>query len=102
MVFENLAFKYPRLKTILADGGYRGDDLAQLAKRYGWNLSVVLRPDESSKKFSVIPKRWIVERTFSWVENCRRLALDFEFLSESALAMLQTSFIMLLLNKLFK
>jgi putative transposase len=63
---------------------------------------VVLRPDESSKKFSVIPKRWIVERTFSWVENCRRLSMDFEFLSESALAMLQSSFIMLLLRKLFK
>ena len=101
-VLENLAYKYPRLKKILADGGYRGDDLAQSAKKYGWELSVVLRPDESSKKFHVLPKRWIVERTFSWIENCRRLALDFEFLSESALAMLQTSFIMLLLNKLFK
>lgn len=101
-VFKNLANKYPRLRTILADGGYRGEELAGEAKRYGWELSVVLRPDESSKKFSVIPKRWIVERTFSWVENCRRLSMDFEFLSESALAMLQSSFIMLLLNKLFK
>lgn len=63
-VFKNLANKYPRLRKILADGGYRGEELAEEAKRYGWELSVVLRPDESSKKFSVIPKRWIVERTF--------------------------------------
>lgn len=64
-VFKNLANKYPRLRTVLADGGYRGEELAKEAARYGWKLSVVLRPDESSKKFSVIPKKWIVERTFS-------------------------------------
>lgn len=64
-VFENLAYKYPGLKKILADGEYRGDDLAQSAKRYEWDLSVVSRPDESSKKFHVLQKRRIVERTFS-------------------------------------
>lgn len=100
-VFKNLANKYPRLRKILADGGYRGEDLSSEAAKFGLELSVVLRSDESPKKFSVIPKRWIVERTFSWIENFRRLSLGFKFLSESSLAMLQTSFIMLLLNKLF-
>lgn len=57
MVFENLAFKYLKLRKIIANGGYRGDDLIQSAKRYGWDFSVVLRPDESSKKFHVLPKR---------------------------------------------
>ena len=101
-VFKNPANKYPRLRTVLADGGYRGEEPAKEAARHGWKLSVVLRSDESSKKFSVIPKRWIVEWTFSWIENYRRLSMDFELLSESALAMLQSSFIMLLLNKIFK
>lgn len=100
-VFKNLANKYPRLRKRLADGGYRGEDLSSEAAKFGWELSVVLRSDESPKKISVIPKRWIVERTFSWIENFRRLSLGFKFLSESSLAMLQTSFIMLLLNKLF-
>ena len=54
-----LRFVFPRLKRIIADGGYRGK-LAEFVKNLGWELSVVLRPDESSKKFQVLPLRWIV------------------------------------------
>lgn len=98
-IFKNLANKYPRPRTVLSDGEYRGEELAKGTARHRWRLSVVLRSDESSKKFSVIPKRWIVERTFSRIEDCRRLSMDFGFFPESALAMLRSSFIMLLLIK---
>ena len=58
--------RFPRLKKILVDGGYQGEVLANIVKKdLGCELSVVLRPNESSEKFSVIPKRWIVERSFS-------------------------------------
>lgn len=92
---------YPRLKKIIADGGYRGK-LADTVNDFGWELSVVLRPEESSKKFQVLPLRWIVERTFSWIENYRRMTTDYEYNTESAEAMLQITFCQIMLKKLIK
>ena len=98
---EKLAHKFPRLKKILADGGYRGDGLKEMVrKKLGCQLEVVLRPDESPKKFNVIPLRWIVERSFAWLYNFRRIALDYEFHSESSEAMIQIAFSKIMLNKL--
>ena len=86
---------------ILADGGYQGDLAAWVKEKYGWDLEVVLRPKESSKKFNVIPNWWIVERTFSWLENYRRLTIDYEFLTETAEAMVSIAFIQIALNRFF-
>ena len=100
-VVKVMAGRFPRLKRILADGGYRGETLSnKIKKTLGCELSIVLRPDESPKKFSVIPKRWIVERSFAWIENFRRVALDYEFFSLSSLAMLQIAFSAIMLKKL--
>lgn len=96
---EQLRYIYPRLKKIIADGGYRGK-LADAVKELGWELSVVLRPQESSKKFHVLPLRWIVERTFSWIENYRRMTTDYEYKTESAEAMLQLTFCQIMLRKI--
>lgn len=96
-----LQHEFPRLKQIIADGGYRGK-LADTVKGYGWDLSVVLRPKESSKKFHVLPLRWIVERTFSWIENYRRMTMDYEFETGSAEAMLQITFCQIMLKKLIQ
>jgi len=101
-VIKNLSCKFPRLSKIIADGGYRGSLADWTYDKFGWILEVVLRPDECPSKFSVIPKRWIVERTFSWLENYRRIALDYEYSSESAEAMVQVSFIQIMLNRFFK
>ena len=88
-------------EKILADGGYRGDRLKETArKRLGCQFEVVLRPDEGPKKFNVIPLRWIVERSFAWLYNFRRVALDYEFYSESSEAMIQIAFSKIMLNKL--
>jgi transposase len=73
---EKLAYKFPRLAKILADGGYRGGLADWVKKKFGWILEVVLRPDECPSKFQVLPKRWIVERSFSWLENFRRLTIS--------------------------
>ncbi|WP_353478159.1 transposase [Phocaeicola barnesiae] len=93
------ASKFPRLVKILADGGYRGDLADWVKKKFGWILEVVLRPDECPSKFQVPPKRWIVERSFSWLENFRRLTIDYEFLAETAEAMVQIAFIQIMLNR---
>jgi len=98
---KKLAHKFPRLRKILADGGYRGDGLKEKVRRMlGCNLEVVLRPDESPKKFNVIPLRWIVEKSFAWLWNFWRIALDYEFYSESSEAMIQIAFAKIMLNKL--
>ena len=52
------------------------------------------RPDECPSKFQVLPKHWIVERSFSWLENFRKLTIDYEFLAET---MVQIAFIQIML-----
>jgi len=96
-----IAHKFPRLKKILADGGYRGEELKGLVRKtLGCQLEVVLRPHERPKKFNVIPLRWIVERSFAWLYNFRRIAMDYAFYSESSQAMIQIAFAKIMLNKL--
>jgi putative transposase len=99
---KELRYLYPRLQKIIADGGYGGEPLAAAVKEMGWELSVVLSPKESSKKFHVLPLRWIVERTFSWIENYRRMTIDYERKTETAEAMLQMTFCQIMLKKLSK
>ena len=70
-----MAFSLPRLKTIWADAGYTGDDLAQSCAGNGWDLVIVRRPQG---RFEVQPKRWIVERTLAWLLKSRRLMVDYE------------------------
>ena len=101
-VLEKLEYKFPRLRKILADGGYQGTLGDWVARKFGWVVEVVLRPNECPSKFQVIPKRWIVERTFSWLENFRRLTIDYEFLAETAETMVQVACIQMMLNKYFR
>lgn len=69
--------------------------------KFGWEPEVVLGPKESPKKSNVIPKRWIVKRTFSWPENYRRLTIDYEFLTETTEAIVEIAFIKIVLNRFF-
>jgi putative transposase len=101
-VIEKLQYKFPSLAKILAEGGYRGSLGDWVAEKFRWVMQVVLRADECHSKFKVLPKRWIVERSFSWLENFRRLTIDYEFLAEMAEAMLQLAFTQIMLKKYFK
>jgi putative transposase len=62
-------------------------------------LEVILRSD-TSNEFKVLPKRWIVERTFSWFESYRRLSKAFEYLPETSQAMIHLAMIKLMLNRI--
>ena len=88
------------LKIILADGGYRGEITAEVKKTFGYIIQVVLRSDKFEKKFKPIHKRWIIERTFSWFDNDRRLCRNYELLMETAEEMVKLSAIKHLLNKI--
>jgi transposase len=87
------------IKCIIADGGYRGDIISEVFEKFGYLLQVVLRSKEEKKDFKPIGKRWVVERTFSWFENDRRLCRNYELLMEFAEEMVKLSAIKLLLNK---
>jgi transposase len=83
------------------DGGYQGPQFQSALKKIvsGLNLEIVRRSD-AAKTFVVLPKRWIVERTFAWLNRCRRLAKDWECLNRKALAFLKLASIRLMLRKL--
>ena len=100
-VLESMRYKFPRLKRILADGGYRGDAVREMAgKLLRCELGIVLRSDKQADKFVPLPKRWIVERTFSWLENFRRLTIDYEYRADTHEAMMHIAAIKLFLNKI--
>ena len=91
---------FPFIERIFADGGYRGPATAAAVRAIGrWELEIVGRADGVSG-FKPLPKRWIVERTFSWLNRCRRLAKDFENLARTALAFLRLAMIRLMLRRL--
>src|SRR5262249_8200398 len=71
-----------RLELIWADGGYRGELMAWVKGKLGWTLQIVEKLGEHSG-FVVLPKRWIVERTFAWLSRQRRLSHDYERLPTS-------------------
>jgi len=69
--------RWPRLSHIWADGNYDGPLVAEVKSVYGYDLEIVVKPKEQ-QGFCVQPRRWVVERTFSWLGKCRRLSKDYE------------------------
>ena len=90
----------PRLKKIWADGAYSGEKLAgRLEERDGWELEIVER-DPQAEGFEVLPKRWIVERTFSWLVRNRRLSKNYERLVQTSETFIEIAMIRLILRRL--
>jgi transposase len=101
LVMATLFGLYPFLLKLYADGGYQGPQFKAALTRAlrQVNLQIVKRSD-TVKTFTVLPKRWIVERTISWLNRCRRLAKDWECLNRKALAFLRWASIRLMLRRL--
>ena len=97
-VLEKLKSGFPRLKLIWADGGYRGKLIDWTQAFGGWVLEIVKRNE--LHKFVVLPKRWIVERTFGWLGRYRRLSKDYEEQIPSCEAMVHLAMINLMLHRL--
>ena len=90
---------FPFIERILADGGYAGEKMVLVVCRTGaWNLEIVKRSD--ARGFEVLPKRWIVERTFAWISRNRRLARDFERYATTAAAFVRLAMIRIMLRRL--
>ena len=92
--------RWPWLRHIFADGGYAGPKLrAALRKVAKFTLQIVKRTDKA-KGFEVLPRRWVVERTFAWLGRCRRLAKDWEKSIDSAEAWMLIAHIRILTRRL--
>lgn len=90
---------FPRLKVVFADGGYRGDFETQVKKAYKWLLEIIRKPF-GVKMFVLLPKRWIVERTFAWLTNQRRLSVDYERSVKVSEAMIQLAMVRIMIRRL--
>ncbi|WP_022674702.1 IS5 family transposase, partial [Novosphingobium sp. B-7] len=85
-VLATIRHRFPWLRHVFADGGYAGDKLrGALADMGQWTIEIIKRSD-TAKGFEVLPRRWVVERTFAWLGRCRRLAKDWETSTASSTA----------------
>ena len=90
----------PRLRLVWADGGYRNDALMErIFHRTGIQV-VIVNHRIATSGFQRQPNRWIVERTFAWLGNARRLSKDYELYFKSSAAMIYTAMIRLMLRRL--
>ena len=89
-----------QIKLVWVDGGYRGEDLLNyVEKLWQWVWQVVLRTDQE-KGFKILPRRWVVERTFAWLLNARRLNKDYEKNRKNSQSIVYLAMFPLLLNRL--
>ena len=95
------SYTTPRDTThVFADGGYAGPKLRGALKPAGaWSIQIVKRSG-TARGFEVLPRRWVVERTFAWLGRCRRLAKDWEKTIASAEAWIDVSHIRLTIRRL--
>ena len=99
LVIDKLRGRFPRMRLVWADAGYAGKLIEWVWALTGWALEIVKRPRDSHH-FQVLPRRWVVERTFAWLSRCRRLSKDYEALSETTEAWIYSAMTRLMLKRL--
>jgi putative transposase len=78
LVLKSILQRWPWLRHVFTDGGYAGPKLRGALQKVGKFTLEIIKRSNSAKGFEVLPRRWVVERTFAWLGRCRRLAKDFE------------------------
>lgn len=91
--------KYPRLRKIFADGGYAGPKLASALAGQPVEIEIVKRTDKDGG-FKVIRRRWVIERTFSWLRRNRRLMVHYEAIAMIAVNFAKLAMISVMLKRL--
>jgi len=101
LVLAKAKDKYPDLQLIWADGGYRGKLIEWTKDECDWTLQIVKRTDDiQGQGFKILPRRWVVERTFGWLNKYRRLSKDYEAKPETTETLIKIAMIQLMLNRL--
>ena len=96
-VLMRLFCRFDSITTVLADGGYTGKLIDWAKDMFGYSVEIVQRNEQHL--FRVLPKRWIVERTFAWLNWSRRLSKDYEIRHTSAESMIHIAFAHMLLRR---
>lgn len=99
LVFARLGGSAKKLRRIWVDGTYRGKLMEWVIEHCHFLLQAVLRSDKQ-KGFVVLPRRWVVERTFAWLTQCRRLGKDYEVLPKSSEALIYIAMTRLMTRRL--
>ncbi len=102
LVLERIRHRFSRLRLIWADGGYAGQLVQWVWNFRPWRrlrLEIVKRTDDMAG-FKLLPRRWVVERTFGWLGRYRRLSKDYEYRTENSEAMIHLSMIHLMVRRL--
>jgi transposase len=100
LVLDKIRNRFPWLQLLWADSGYHAHQVdAAIEKIPVLRLEIIKRSDEA-KGFVVLPRRWVIERTFSWFGRNRRLAKDFENLAQSLLAFVTLACIQIAIRRL--
>ena len=99
LVLARMWRRFPRLRLIWADGGYAGKLIDYVCYWYWLVLTIVKRSDDQ-KGFKVLPRRWVVERTFGWLMNYRRLCRNYECWPETSEAVVKMAMIHIMLRRL--
>lgn len=103
LVLAVLLKRFGWLQCIFADSGYAGELVnwcKRLLPRRGVRLEIVKRKDADAHRFAILPKRWIVERTFGWLSKSRRLSKDYEYRTENSEAIILIAATRLMLARL--
>ena len=105
----DLQGELPKLAVLWADAAYTGRFREWVRQERGWRVEVPRHPDrqlwrygleEKPRGFQVLPRRWVIERTFAWLGQARRLAKDYERLPETAVAMIYAAMSRIMLRRL--
>jgi putative transposase len=102
MLLERIRDSFRRIQLIWADGGYAGKLIQWVsALRPGRPLKLeIVKRSDKVKGFCVLPRRWVVERTFGWLGRHRRLSKDYEYLTETSESMIRIAMIKLMARRL--
>jgi len=77
LLMRTLKYFLCSIKIILADSGYRGEIIEQVKSSFGYVFQVIMRYNDKKLTFKPTHKRWVIERTFAWFDNDRRLTMNY-------------------------